>query len=1043
MIQAALRGPNGRFIGLRGSVLAAEHERADADQEILIENLDRPEGDMLEAGDRIVLCLARYDRVWRMAPGGSGWWRLGNRTAIQVSHRWPLEAGQVFTVIESHRLPRSVRVRLGLDQMKAYVSAGGGRAGSAAPYPLTIPMSLLIEDDGSLTAAPDQNMTRSAAVSFEVMPRSIKVFLRSPEHGLVREATAGGLRVDTAAPARNAVFTVVPIGSPLSRRLYHGDVVGLVSTSGIELAAVSRADHAVLGARNRPDGTPGDPAMLILTRQAGAGEVRDGDHVLLEEFGFGPTRKLAVRDGRPVLARAPAAGDASFALDLQVDLEQWRNRRSGNHALFAAHRPPRREEYAHLRREGRIALGPLPGTVPLKNFRLDSGEVCSTATETGESEHVGPWLFDAIHGFAWENSEPGTIPLKQYLRRNRDHFAAATRESESEAYSTNHVFKWIEGYVVAPPVGAPRGGPTLSLQIDDSSLLYLNRAPAGRGRGLLRVFDLGIIATQPRRVRRALVLSGGGAKGSFEVGAVRELYLKGHQFDIICGCSVGALNAVKLADGSRRSIVELERLWLDNVAQPGQIFREGHYVDIFSKLLDRLGGRGSDTLIGGIVGAIGGAFLLGPFGAPLGGAVGGLLGIEASGLDDHGKRMINFLITLLHSLHSMEPLRRLIAETLTSDLLSAIAASPIALRLGITNIGGGQYFSVGSPESGWTGDLRRCGRLFVEPDHQPGDTWLTRPIYGTDGWVMPLAEAVYASCTMPVFMEPYLVDLGDCDVLRAADRTLYTRLRPRLPDGLRSFLDATGLGTSEIAPGDLDLAAVEAALDAIIAEFPLPTSEQMEIQQRLVRDGLRGQASRRHYLFDGGLRDTIPLRTALRMGATDVTIVSCDPVQRAQYRYLSGFRALSGGLSALLDGMKASMNATPLTQHAAGLLGMWFNEVVRADLFAGLALNELRHWIERATRDLNRSVRDPIMAEFEAYWSTHSARLHEALGAGTWAGGRRMDDWRKLSKGATVRLIAPDRDVIDALDFENLAAVKESIELGARAARAPIQLSSA
>lgn len=50
-------------------------------------------------------------------------------------------------------------------------------------------------------------------------------------------------------------------------------------------------------------------------------------------------------------------------------------------------------------------------------------------------------------------------------------------------------------------------------------------------------------------MRIAFVLSGGGAKGSFQVGALRFLYTRGVAPDIICGCSVGAINGVKLAEG--------------------------------------------------------------------------------------------------------------------------------------------------------------------------------------------------------------------------------------------------------------------------------------------------------------------------------------------------------------------------------------------------------------------------------------------------------------------------------------------------------------
>ncbi|MCM3042540.1 patatin-like phospholipase family protein [Paenibacillus motobuensis] len=46
-----------------------------------------------------------------------------------------------------------------------------------------------------------------------------------------------------------------------------------------------------------------------------------------------------------------------------------------------------------------------------------------------------------------------------------------------------------------------------------------------------------------------LVLSGGGARGDFEVGAVRYLYELGIRPTVLTGSSVGAINAIKLAEG--------------------------------------------------------------------------------------------------------------------------------------------------------------------------------------------------------------------------------------------------------------------------------------------------------------------------------------------------------------------------------------------------------------------------------------------------------------------------------------------------------------
>src|SRR3990172_6737812 len=64
-----------------------------------------------------------------------------------------------------------------------------------------------------------------------------------------------------------------------------------------------------------------------------------------------------------------------------------------------------------------------------------------------------------------------------------------------------------------------------------------------------------------------LVLSGGGARGSFEMGAVKCLYVHfGVRPDVIIGTSVGAINAAKLAEARTReqqlaAMRGLEAIW--------------------------------------------------------------------------------------------------------------------------------------------------------------------------------------------------------------------------------------------------------------------------------------------------------------------------------------------------------------------------------------------------------------------------------------------------------------------------------------------------
>lgn len=66
---------------------------------------------------------------------------------------------------------------------------------------------------------------------------------------------------------------------------------------------------------------------------------------------------------------------------------------------------------------------------------------------------------------------------------------------------------------------------------------------------------------------RALVLSGGGAKGAYQVGVLKHLLgERQERYDIISGTSVGALNGTYLAmyqhGDEARSIADLEKLWL-------------------------------------------------------------------------------------------------------------------------------------------------------------------------------------------------------------------------------------------------------------------------------------------------------------------------------------------------------------------------------------------------------------------------------------------------------------------------------------------------
>ncbi|NOZ78027.1 MAG: hypothetical protein GXP48_02360 [Acidobacteria bacterium] len=70
---------------------------------------------------------------------------------------------------------------------------------------------------------------------------------------------------------------------------------------------------------------------------------------------------------------------------------------------------------------------------------------------------------------------------------------------------------------------------------------------------------------------RALVLSGGGVKGTFEAGVVHRLAEAGHGgWSVYCGVSAGALNAFMAAQGR---VEEMARLWVDQARRGMPAFR--------------------------------------------------------------------------------------------------------------------------------------------------------------------------------------------------------------------------------------------------------------------------------------------------------------------------------------------------------------------------------------------------------------------------------------------------------------------------------------
>lgn len=94
----------------------------------------------------------------------------------------------------------------------------------------------------------------------------------------------------------------------------------------------------------------------------------------------------------------------------------------------------------------------------------------------------------------------------------------------------------------------------------------------------------------------AFVLSGGGPLGAVQVGFLRALFEHGVVPDMVVGVSVGALNAVAVADDPSASGVEsLETLWLrmrrDDLFPGGPLVPAWHAVTRSPSLYSNAGLR--------------------------------------------------------------------------------------------------------------------------------------------------------------------------------------------------------------------------------------------------------------------------------------------------------------------------------------------------------------------------------------------------------------------------------------------------------------------
>lgn len=86
--------------------------------------------------------------------------------------------------------------------------------------------------------------------------------------------------------------------------------------------------------------------------------------------------------------------------------------------------------------------------------------------------------------------------------------------------------------------------------------------------------------TNPEESRTALVLSGGGAKGAFQVGALEVLREEGYTYDAISGVSVGSLNGAMLATDQFDGLLDIWR-----GITPAKVYREHSLIKLAQKYI--------------------------------------------------------------------------------------------------------------------------------------------------------------------------------------------------------------------------------------------------------------------------------------------------------------------------------------------------------------------------------------------------------------------------------------------------------------------------
>jgi predicted acylesterase/phospholipase RssA len=220
-------------------------------------------------------------------------------------------------------------------------------------------------------------------------------------------------------------------------------------------------------------------------------------------------------------------------------------------------------------------------------------------------------------------------------------------------------------------------------------------------------------------MKTALVLSGGGAKGSFQLGVLQYLYKYDFRPDIITTTSVGSINGLKLAEGEGKpdqGFAGLEQIWLNMNRNSDMYDQEAWVVGLADWLKNVLGV--SDTGENFFLSNKFGQFLLAA-----------IPGVGADFLDDLKK--LKEGLASHHSLFHLEPIEALARAKITGDL---VQSSGIKLRMAVVALESGRLLYV-----------TEQGRLIDDP---------AKPSDDSSSPEVDLVSGMLASAAIPAIFRP-------------------------------------------------------------------------------------------------------------------------------------------------------------------------------------------------------------------------------------------------------------------------------------------------